>query len=112
MLKPLRVQGHQWMFITGIQIFFGDVNMVLKWPVFASPLGHNELIKMFEFRLKFHWSLFIKTYWQKVGIVIVMNWSRKSDKLLLDLNVEKNQQNDRHANLYTYVGKSMLQMCS
>ena len=24
---------------------FGDVSMVLKWPVFASPPGHNELNK-------------------------------------------------------------------
>ena len=24
---------------------FGDVNMVLKWPIFTSPPGHNELIK-------------------------------------------------------------------
>ena len=22
---------------------FGDVNMLLKWPIFTSPLGHNEL---------------------------------------------------------------------
>ena len=22
---------------------FGDVNMVLKWPIFTSPLCHNEL---------------------------------------------------------------------
>ena len=22
---------------------FGYVNMVLKWPIFTSPLGHNEL---------------------------------------------------------------------
>ena len=22
---------------------FGDVNMVLKWPIFTSPPGHNEL---------------------------------------------------------------------
>ena len=22
---------------------FGDVNMVLKWSIFTSPLGHNEL---------------------------------------------------------------------
>ena len=22
---------------------FGDVNMVLKWPIFTSPHGHNEL---------------------------------------------------------------------
>ena len=22
---------------------FGDVNMVLKWPIFKSPLGNNEL---------------------------------------------------------------------
>ena len=24
---------------------FGDVNMVLKWPIFTSPLGLNELIR-------------------------------------------------------------------
>ena len=24
---------------------FGDVNMVLKWPIFISPPGHNELIQ-------------------------------------------------------------------
>ena len=23
---------------------FGDVNMVLKWPIFTSPQSHNELI--------------------------------------------------------------------
>ena len=22
---------------------FGDINMVLKWPIFASPPGHDEL---------------------------------------------------------------------
>ena len=24
---------------------FGDISMVLKWPIFASPPGHDELIK-------------------------------------------------------------------
>ena len=27
---------------------FGDVNMVLKWSIFTSPLGHNELNKSAE----------------------------------------------------------------
>ena len=25
---------------------FGDISMVLKWPIFASPSGHDELIKV------------------------------------------------------------------
>ena len=28
---------------------FGDVNMVLKWSIFTSPLGHNELSNVFTF---------------------------------------------------------------
>ena len=24
---------------------FGDISMVLKWPIFASPPGHDELIQ-------------------------------------------------------------------
>ena len=26
---------------------FGDISMVLKWPIFASPPGHDELILRF-----------------------------------------------------------------
>ena len=29
---------------------FGDVNMVLKWPIFTSPPGHNELIQIMACR--------------------------------------------------------------
>ena len=35
---------------------FGDVNMVLKWPIFTSPLGLNEL-----------------TYWGRVTHICVGN---------------------------------------
>ena len=34
---------------------FGDVNMVLKMSIFASPLGHNELIKIWP---ELGWSFF------------------------------------------------------
>ena len=34
---------------------FGDVNMVLKWPIFASPLGHNELSVMIVIKDKINW---------------------------------------------------------
>ena len=30
---------------------FGDVNMVLKWPIFTGPLGHNELSRYIEWNV-------------------------------------------------------------
>ena len=27
---------------------FGDISMVLKWPIFASPRGHDELTHGFN----------------------------------------------------------------
>ena len=47
MLKSLRVYGQHWIKPAsksfGDSQDFGDVNMVLKWPIFTSPPGHNEL---------------------------------------------------------------------
>ena len=36
---------------------FGDVNMVLKWPIFTSPPGHNELI-LYNLTKKYSFFLF------------------------------------------------------
>ena len=50
---------------------FGDVSMVLKWPSFASPPGHNELntFNIIVFYLHFHWSLFQSiSNWQYIII--------------------------------------------
>ena len=38
---------------------FGDVNMVLKWPIFKSPPGHNELKLIFPVALALQFELVI-----------------------------------------------------
>ena len=35
---------------------FGDVNVVLKWPIFTSPPDHNELIKYIYIYIKYGWN--------------------------------------------------------
>ena len=41
---------------------FGDVNIVLKWPIFTSPPGHNELINWHKFALITHYANTDKFY--------------------------------------------------
>ena len=43
---------------------FGDVNMVLKWPIFTSPLGHIELSCSYS---RYHQYLIVDMVFLRVG---------------------------------------------
>ena len=73
MLRPLRVHGHQQMFTTDIQIF----SMVLKWPIFASPPGHDKLsVNWLHYIGVYHKYHFADPYLEYITAIYVISYNR------------------------------------